>query len=151
MEVGDASNGPAWAETAENGRDSDAVAILRSYARLHTRLFPYLWTYAQRMVVDGRPLQRPLGLAYPELGRHPDDEYMLGDDLLVAPVIAANQQSREILVPSGTWFGFWDGAPVAASEENDAQAAAPLDTIPLFVREGAIVPMLRPTIDTLTM
>ena len=59
----------------------------RTYARLHLRLFPVRWTYAQRLADDGRPIQRALGLAYPELGVHPTDTYLFGDDLLVAPVV----------------------------------------------------------------
>jgi alpha-D-xyloside xylohydrolase len=146
MEVGDATNDLPWA-----GRDAETLDILKTYARLHVRLFPYEWSYAQRMLVDGRPLQRPLGLAHPELGRHPDDEYLFGDDLLVAPVVARGQTRRRLVVPSGTWLDFWDGTPLAGDVHGEIEVDAPLGKLPLFVREGAIVPMLRPTIDTLSM
>src|SRR5439155_24971351 len=115
--------------TAENGRDDAALEVYRKYARLHLRLFPYEWTYANRMVRDGRPIVRPLGLAYPELGVHPSDEYLFGDDLLVAPVVSRGKTSRHVDLPAGTWRSFWDGTPVTAGE-----VAAPLDVLPLLVR-----------------
>lgn len=149
MEVGDASSQPPWLSTPENGRDAESLAIYRTYARLHMRLFPYEWSYALRMATDGRPIQRPLGLAHPELGVHPNDEYLFGDELLVAPVLARGQTRRRVILPSGTWLDFWDATPVAADGRGEIEVDAPLAKLPLFLREGAIVPMLRPNIDTL--
>jgi alpha-D-xyloside xylohydrolase len=146
MQVGDASSQPPWVFTAENGRDDAALDVYRTYARLHLRLFPYAWTYATRMREDGRPIQRPLGLAHPELGVHPADEYLFGDELLVAPVIARGATRRHVILPGGQWRSFWDASIV---EGPEADVDAPLETLPLFVREGAIVPLLRPAIDTL--
>jgi alpha-D-xyloside xylohydrolase len=151
MEVGDASSQPPWLFNAENGRDEEALAIYRTYARLHMRLFPYEWTHALRIADTGRPIQRPLGLAHPELNQHPDDEYMFGDDLLVAPVLARGQTKRRLLVPRGTWIDFWDATPFTADAKGEIEVDAPLAKLPLFIREGAIIPMLRPTIDTLAM
>jgi alpha-D-xyloside xylohydrolase len=150
MEVGDASNQPPWSATLENGRDAESLDIYRTYARLHMRLFPYEWSYALRLVHDGRPIQRPIGLAYPELGKHPNDEYMFGDELLVAPIIERGQTRRRVVVPAGTWVDFWDAAPFVADAHDEIDVGAPLGKLPLFVREGAIIPMLRPTIDTLS-
>ncbi len=149
MEVGDGSSQPPWVSTPENGRDEESLAIYRTYARLHLRLFPYVWTYAQRMLVDGRPIQRPLGLAHPELGVHPDDEYLLGDELLVAPVVTRGQTRRRLVAPAGTWIDFWDGVAWSPDARGEIEVDAPLAKLPLFLRQGAIVPMLRPTIDTL--
>ena len=145
MQTGDGSSQPPWVFTAENGRDDAALDVYRKYARLHLRLFPYEWTYANRMLRDGRPIVRPLGLAYPELGVHPADEYLFGDDLLVAPVVERGKTSRHIDLPPGTWRSFWDATPVTAGD-----VAAPLDVLPLFVRDGAMIPLLRPTVDTLS-
>jgi alpha-D-xyloside xylohydrolase len=143
MQVGDASSQPPWI------RSEAIVGLYGLYARLHLRLFPYEWTYAQRMLADGRPIQRPLGLAFPELGVHPSDEYLFGEDLLVAPIVDHGTRGRRVVFPPGRWFDFWTG------ESHDgpalaAEVAAPLDRIPVFLREGAIVPLLRPTIDTLS-
>jgi len=101
------------------------------------------------MASDGRPIQRPLGLAHPELGVHPNDEYLFGEDLLVAPVLAHGQTRRRVIVPAGTWIDFWDATPFTADARGEIEVDAPLAKLPLFLREGAIVPMLRPNIDTL--
>lgn len=149
IEVGDGSSQPPWVSTPENGCDAETLEIYRTYARLHMRLSPYLWTYAQRMLEDGRPIQRPLGLAHPELGVHPDDKYLLGDELLVAPVVTGGQTRRRLVVPGGTWTDFWDGVAWSPDARGEIEVDAPLAKLPLFLRQGAIIPMLRPTIDTL--
>jgi alpha-D-xyloside xylohydrolase len=146
MEVGDASSEMPWEFTADNGRDQQALDDYARYASLHLRLYPYTWTYATQMATTGRPIARPLGLAYPELGEHPVDEYALGDSIVSAPVIAAGQTSRDVLLPPGTWLGWWDGMPYSGR----VTVAADLDTLPLFVAQGGLVPMLRDTIDTLS-
>lgn len=145
MQVGDSSSQPPWVFTEVNGRDEETLDLYRTYARLHLRLFPYVWTYAERLAEDGRAILRPLGLAHPELGVHPSDTYLVGDHLLVAPVVTRGQREREVVFPRGRWFDWWTGE----TREGVVTVPAPLETLPLFVRAGGIVPMLRPTIDTL--
>lgn len=148
MQVGNSASQVPWQFTPENGFDEEMLAWYREYARLHMRLFPYVWTYAQRLASDGRPIVRPLGLAYPELGVHPSDTYLLGRNLLVAPVIERGAADRTLTLPPGTWFDWWTGEAIEGGGE--ITVAAPLETLPLFLRSGGIVPMLRPTIDTLS-
>jgi alpha-D-xyloside xylohydrolase len=149
MQVGDSSSQPPWVFTPENGRSNTTVDVYRTYARLHMRLFPYEWSYAQRIKVDGRPIQRPLGLVHPEMGIHPSDSYLFGDELLVAPVLTRGERRRETVVPQGTWIDWWDGTPYSSDGHAPIAIDAPLDKLPLLLRDGAIVPLLRPTIDTL--
>jgi alpha-D-xyloside xylohydrolase len=139
MQVGDSSSEPPWT------RSASVLDLYRRYARLHLRLFPYEWTYAQRMVAGGRPIQRPIGLAHPDLGVHPSDEYLFGEELLVAPVVERGAVRRKLVAPKGRWFDFRRGT---AHDGPEIEVDAPLDVLPLFLREGAIVPLLRPTIDT---
>jgi alpha-D-xyloside xylohydrolase len=139
MQVGNSANTVPWEY------DAELLDNYRTYARLHLRLFPYEWTYAQQIATTGRPIQRALGLAYPELGVHPNDEYMFGDELLVAPVVAAGKVDREVTFPPGNWIDWWTGKTYS----NKATVPAPLATLPLFLREGGTVPMLRPTIDAM--
>ncbi len=146
MQVGDSSSQPPWVFTQENGRDPATLDLYREFARLHLRLFPYVWSYATRLAEDGRALMRPLGLAYPEMGVHPDDVYLLGENLLVAPVVERGVTRRLVSLPAGLWYSFFDGTMYQGTVEVDA----PLEKLPLFVREGGIVPMLRETIDTLS-
>jgi alpha-D-xyloside xylohydrolase len=145
MQIGTSTNDVAWEPTPENGFDAEMLEWYRRYTRLHLRLFPYLWTYAQRIEQDGRPIQRPLGLAYPGLGVHPWDEYMLGDDLLVAPVVERGQRQRQVILPPGDWVNWWTGERVSGT----ITVEAPLDTLALFQRAGSIIPLLRPTIDAI--
>jgi alpha-D-xyloside xylohydrolase len=149
MNVGDSSSQPPWVFTPENGRSTATVDVYRTYARLHMRLFPYEWTYAQNIDIDGRPIERPIGLVHPEMGIHPSDAYFFGDELLVAPVLVRGQRSRNVVVPAGTWIDWWDGSAYSSDGKAPITIAAPLDKLPLLLRDGGIVPLLRPTIDTL--
>lgn len=147
MQIGTGTNEVAWEEKEGTGFDQEMLDWYRRYTRLHLRLFPYEWTYAQRIAADGRPIQRALGLAYPELGVHPDHTYLFGDDLLVAPVVERGARQREVVFPPGTWVDWWDGTRHEGSQT--ATVDAPLDKLPLYLRAGGIIPMLRPTIDTM--
>lgn len=148
MQIGTSSNDVAWEPTPENGFDAAMLGWYRDFVRLHLRLFPYLWTYAARLGVDGRPIQRALGLAYPELGVHPADTYMLGDHLLVAPVIERGATTREVVFPPGSWVDWFTGEVIAGGQT--LEVAAPLEKLPLYLAAGGIVPLLRPSIDTLS-
>ena len=148
MQIGTSTNDVAWEPTPKNGFDQEMLGWYRSYTRLHLRLFPYIWTYAKRLKTDGRPIQRALGLAHPELGEHPDDTFLLGDSLLVAPVVERGKTTRDVVLPAGDWLDWWTGQSHTGSKT--LTVAAPLDVLPLFLKKGGIVPMLRPSIDTLS-
>lgn len=147
MQVGTSSNTVAWEKTGGPGFDDELLDLYRIYTRLHLRLWPYEWTLAQRLLADGRPIQRPFGLAYPELNEHPSDQYLFGDDLLVAPVVDRGATTKSVFFPPGRWVDWWTGEAIEGGSRRTV--AAPLGTLPLYLREGGIVPMLRPTIDTL--
>jgi alpha-D-xyloside xylohydrolase len=147
MQIGTNTNDVAWELGGPNGFDEEMLGWYRRYTRLHLRLFPYLWSHAQRLAVDGRPIVRALGLAYPELGVHPNDTYLLGDGLLVAPVVDYGARERTLQLPPGAWLDYWTDAVYEGPQSITVDA--PLDTLPLFVRAGAIIPLLRPTIDAI--
>jgi alpha-D-xyloside xylohydrolase len=147
MQVGTNTNDVPWEPTPENGFDAEMLDWFRVYARLHLRLFPYEWTHAQRILVDGRPLQRPFGLQHPELGVHPWDQYFFGDDLLVAPVLERDARQRDVRFPPGRWVDWFSGE--VHDGDQLVTVDAPLDKLPLYQREGSLIPLLRPTIDTL--
>lgn len=143
MQVGDSSSQMPWEFTGANGRNQGSLDAYRKYARLHMQLFPYVWTYAAAMTITGFPIARPIGLAYPGLDER-SDEWQLGDFLIAAPIIEKGATTRPIVLPGGHgWLDWWTGAPATPT------ATADLYTLPLYIREGAIVPMLRDTIDTL--
>jgi len=147
MQIGNSANTVAWEFDPATGYDAEMLDWYRTYTRLHLRLFPYEWTLAEKLLEDGRPIQRPLGLAHPELGVHPSDTYLFGDDLLVAPVTKRGVVERSVMLPAGAWIDWWTGERHEGGKT--ITASAPLETLPLYLREGGIVPMLRPTIDTL--
>lgn len=144
MQTGDSSSQPPWVFTPENGRDAEALENYRFFARLHLRLFPYFWAQVQSMRETGRPIVRAFGLAFPQLNQFPEDQYLLGDALLVAPIETRGATSRTVIKPPGRWFNFFTGEELVSETVNAA-----LTELPLFLREGALVPMLRPTIDTI--
>ena len=116
-----------------------ALSIFRRYAQLRYRLLPYLYAAARR-VPEGTPLARPLVYDHPSdrTTWHIDDEYLLGPDLLVAPMFEPRGR-RDVYLPTGDWYDFWtdqrfDGARWITYD-------AELETLPLFVRAGAVLPM----------
>ncbi len=147
MQIGTGTSNVAWEFEPGTGFDAEMLDWYRIYVRLHLRLWPYEWTLANDIANDGRPIQRPLGLQYPELGEHPDDIYMFGDDLLVAPVLERDQREKTVVFPPGRWIDWWNGSVYQGDQTMTVDA--PLGTLPLFLREGAVVPLLRPGIDTL--
>jgi alpha-D-xyloside xylohydrolase len=147
MQVGTNANDLPWAFGAAQVLDQEMLDLYRSFARLHLRLHPYMWTYVLELQTTGRALQRPLGLAHPELAWHGDDIYMLGDHLIVAPVTRAGVVTREIPLPAGDWVDWWTGEVIQGGAT--VTRPAPLETLPLLVRAGALIPLLRPDVDTL--
>jgi len=151
MQVGTSSNDLPWRFGPQGVLDPQLLGWYRTFARLHLRLWPYVWTYAEQLATTGRAIQRPLGLAYPSLGVHPDFTYLLGDALLVAPVVEHGATTRDLTLPPGLWVDWWTGAPteVTAPSGQRLTVDAPLGTIPVYLRADLPIPMLRPTIDTL--
>jgi alpha-D-xyloside xylohydrolase len=145
MQIGTGSSTVAW-EFDGTDFDDEMLGWYRDYTRLHLRLFPLFWTGIQGFADGGRPIVRPLGLAYPELGVHPSDVYLLGDDLLVAPIVDPGVVERTVTLPPGEWIRWFDGD----TQSGEVTVDAPLGKVPLWIRAGGIVPMLRPTIDTLS-
>lgn len=148
MQIGNGSSTAVWDDFSKTGYDQGTVDAYRAYVRLHTRLFPYEWTYAKELEKTGRPIQRPLGLAHPELGVHPDDQYLFGEHLLVAPVVERSAVTKTLTPPKGAWVHWLTGEVVQGGAAVTVDA--PLGRLPLFLKEGGIVPLLRPTIDTLS-
>ena len=117
-----------------------AVASYKYDAWVRENLLNYIYNAAAVAHETGIPIMRSMPVAFPD---EPSvaavrDEYMFGGDLLVAPVI--NEDNfRTILFPSGVWTSLWDGKTV--SGPADLKISAPLDTIPVYLRPGAVVPV----------
>jgi alpha-glucosidase/alpha-D-xyloside xylohydrolase len=115
--------------------------ICRKYLELRSRLMPYLYTAVRDACDSGLPIMRALWLhdpTDPEAVRR-GDQYLWGPDLLVAPVVEKGATSRRLYLPRGRWVDFWTNESLAGGREIDRPVD--LDTVPLYVRAGAIVPM----------
>ncbi len=121
--------------------DDETIAAFRRYAQLHQRLLPYLYTQAKIASETGLPIMRHLVLSAPDDPRAwtVEDEYTLGDDLLVAPVLEQGARLRTVYLPAGTWLDWWTGR--AWEGRQVVTVDAPLDQIPIFVRSGTILPL----------
>ena len=152
MQVGGSDNQVPW-EQERFGWDDGLLDDYREHARLHIRLYPYVRSLAARLGEDvdggGRPLVRPLGLAHPECGVEPGDQYLLGEALLVAPVVAEGVVERTVVFPAGRWVDWWSGEVLDLEACGPRVVAAPLGRVPLWLRSGGVVPMLRAGVDTL--
>ncbi len=125
-----------------------ALDIYRTFARLHTRLYPYLDNAAREAAEFGKPIVRPMVWAFPDDAQAAEQryQYMLGPDLLVAPMYQSGTH-RSVYLPAGVWIDYWTGWPVTGPATLEVEA--PLDRMPLYVREGAVIPMLPEDVDTL--
>ena len=126
----------------------EALRIFRQYSVLHMSLFPYRYAAAQESARNGLPMMRALVLIDQDDAdaREAETEYYFGPDLLVAPVLSAVTE-RAVYLPEGNWIDYWTGARLTG--RRTLAAAAPIDRIPLYVREGAILPKIPDDVMTL--
>ncbi|MBU1669989.1 MAG: hypothetical protein KKF41_03365 [Actinobacteria bacterium] len=129
--------------------DDDTLDMFAKYARLHISLFPYIYGLATDAALTGLPAVRHLVLHYPDDPRSwsTEDEFLLGDRLLAAPVTERNARSREVYFPPGAWVDYWTGDVCHGPRARVVRS--PLGHLPLFVREGSVLPTLDEPIDTL--
>jgi len=121
---------------------SQAEPILEKYLRLRYQLMPYIYSLAYQTWLTGAPFMRALPLDFPLDAKVADlrDEYMLGPAFLVAPVTEQGATSRQVYLPTGAdWYNYWTSK--RAKGGQTITVTAPIDTIPLFVRAGSIVPL----------
>ncbi len=116
-------------------------AICKEYIDLRYRLLPLWYTLFEEATRTGLPPMRPLVLEHqddPETA-HISDQFLVGRDVLVAPVSQPGVTRRLVYLPEGTWYDFWTGEQHQGRQHVVAQA--PLERLPLFVRAGAVLPM----------
>ncbi len=119
-----------------------AEPILEKYLRLRYTLMPYIYSLGYKSWKTGAPFMRALPLDFPDDPNVADirDEYMFGPAFLVAPVVHQGETSRKVYLPAGTdWYNYWTNERVKGGQT--IEVSAPIDTIPLFVRAGSILPL----------
>ncbi|QHT54975.1 alpha-xylosidase [Cellulomonas sp. H30R-01] len=119
--------------------DDEAVDVARDFTRLKLRLMPYLAQAGVEAHEQGVPVMRPMVLEFPDDrgARTVDTQYMLGEQLLVAPVFSADGEV-DVYVPDGTWTSLLSGEQVTGPRWVRERHG--FDSLPLYVRPGAVVP-----------
>jgi alpha-D-xyloside xylohydrolase len=138
---------PPWKQTDRNRNNAGQFfddwehleARCREIIGWRMALVPYLTAAFQRYAADGTPPFRALVLDYPQDKRlyTVDDQYIVGDRLMVAPLFAG-EASRKVVLPEGRWRNFWTGDPL----EGNTQITVPgtVEHIPVYVKDNSLVP-----------
>jgi alpha-glucosidase len=112
--------------------DEPHAQMCKRMALLHEQLGPEILRIAEGSAKSGEPIVRALDYAYPQAGLEGiKDEFLLGENILVTPVLTKNARSRKVVFPSGTWKGD-DGSMVVGPKTLDVPA--PLDRLPWYRR-----------------
>jgi alpha-D-xyloside xylohydrolase len=119
----------------------DAQQILTSFDRLRYRLMPYIYSLAWMVTTEGYTPMRPLVMDFRRdvHAQNVGSQLMYGPALMVNPVTEKGARSRSVYLPEARWYDFWTGRALDGPATIDAPA--PLDSIPLYVRAGSILPM----------
>src|SRR6266567_1946148 len=133
-------NGAAIPDSSQL-HDTQVEPICRKYLELRYRMLPYIYGAVRECATTGMPIMRALWLHYPDdpIATARRDEYLWGRNLLVAPVVEQGATTRKLYLPHGAWFDFCTGERVEGGREITRQVD--LETIPLYVRAGSILPL----------
>ena len=147
----------AWSSKKKPWSFPEAEKDVREAFQLRARMVPYLYNAFYKYHKEGVPPLRAMVLEesfsnllknggaklsdeYKKLAEDVSDQWMLGDDILVAPMLGG-QRSRKVLLPAGKWFDFYTGKYAGSAEVVSVDFAANGNRIPVYVRDGAIIPM----------
>lgn len=120
---------------------NEVLCIYRHYLKWRYRFLPYLYDRLWEATETGLPIMRPLVLHYADDPHTYDlnDEFLVGETLLVAPVVEQGKRVKMVYLPQGGWIDYWTGE----RQEGGRYLLrdAPLDTCPLYVKENSILPL----------
>ncbi len=127
-------------EDFPHNAEPNLIDIARKQCSDHHDLIPYTKSCMYAAHQTGMPVMRQLIFAYPDDSNLYDmwDEYLYGPEILVAPVVTAGATSRSVYLPAGKWLDYNNRSTVYTGTAT-ITASAPIDVIPLFVREGAVI------------
>jgi alpha-D-xyloside xylohydrolase len=122
---------------------TEVETVARKYLELRSRMVPYMYAEAAQVTLHGSTLLRPLVMdfASDKMALEQKYEFMFGKELLVAPVTSPSVTTAEVYLPAvdGGWYDFWTEKPLRGAET--VTSSAPMDTIPVYVRAGSILPL----------
>lgn len=129
-----------WNVQARTG-DTSVIPTFRKFANVRMNLVPYLYTEARNSSNTGLPLMQAMGIQYGSdaTAAAQDQQYMFGRQLLVAPITAQGASSKNVYLPAGEWYDFWNGG--RAQGPGTKTYFAGTDSIPVYAKAGAIVPL----------
>ncbi len=121
--------------------DMDCINIYRKFANYRMSLIPYLYNQAKYTSAVGVPMMRSMAYEFPgdSTAENMEFQYMLGENLLVAPIENQGQTSKLVYLPDGEWIDLFWGAKRPGSSLISYYAG--LDTLPVFVKSGSVIPM----------
>jgi alpha-glucosidase (family GH31 glycosyl hydrolase) len=130
---------------------SDSVRnIVKYFIQLRMQFLPYNYTLAYHNAIKGTPLARPIFWNGPISNEliSVNDEYLWGNDLVIAPIMHPDSLSRKVILPPGTWFDFWSNYSIPGYSNFSMPSA--LTVMPIFARGGSIIPLTFPMNNTAT-
>jgi alpha-glucosidase (family GH31 glycosyl hydrolase) len=115
--------------------------ICRKYLELRYRMLPYLYSVVRGCATTGMPVMRALWLHYPDdpVAVARQDQYLWGPSILVAPVVEKAATVRSVYLPRGNWYDLWTNDRVEGGRE--IRRSVDLETIPLYVAAGTVLPL----------
>jgi alpha-glucosidase (family GH31 glycosyl hydrolase) len=121
--------------------DGRVEPICRKYLELRYRLLPYLYSAVRECATTGIPIMRALWMHFPDDPKAVEcgDQYLWGRNMLVAPVVEKGATTRRVYLPRGSWYDFWTQERFEGGRE--ISRPVDLETLPLYVREGSILPL----------
>ncbi|MBD5459904.1 MAG: DUF4968 domain-containing protein, partial [Lachnospiraceae bacterium] len=122
----------------------EVLNIYRKYVKLRYQWIPYFYDLFYEEERTGAPVMRPLVFHFEkdETARTCNDEFMIGSRMLVAPVVSQGMSRRMIYLPEGVWYDYWTRERITGPVWFVREA--PLDTCPIYVRAGSVIPMMEP-------
>jgi alpha-glucosidase len=114
--------------------------IVKKFIELRYKLIPYLYSVFWEHVRYQFPMLRPLSMIEQEVPKNfqRDDTFTYGDKILVAPVTEAGATARDVYMPKGLWYNFWNFQVLDGNTVHHIEA--PLDSMPIFVKAGSVIP-----------
>ncbi len=115
-------------------------ALNRKFIELRYKLLPYIYSVFWEQTRYGFPILRPVIMLeqQPESNVPREEEFAFGDKILVSPVLQPGQQTKQVYLPAGDWYGYWDDRLFGGGEEYEVET--PLDEMPIFVKAGTVLP-----------
>ena len=122
---------------------AEVEAHCKKFIETRYRLLPYVYSLFWEHVRTGAPLMRPLSWHYPndEFASEVDDQFLFGEDVLVAPILDRGRKWRSVYLPAGRWYRFEGDCQAPLEGGRLHQVKFELNEVPAFVKEGTILPM----------